>query len=47
MLKNKLEALLFSSGRKMNADELSRLTHAKPDEIQNALAELKKEYDAL
>ncbi len=45
MLKNKLEALLFSSGRKMNVEELSRLSHAKPDDIQNSLMELKKEYD--
>jgi len=45
MLKNKLEALLFSSGRKMGLEELFKLTHAKPDEIQNALTELKKEYD--
>lgn len=45
MLKNKLEALLFSSGRKMNIEELSRLIHVNPDEIQNSLAELKKEYD--
>ncbi len=45
MLKNKLEALLFSSGRKMNLEELSRLVHAGPEEIQNSLTELKKEYD--
>jgi segregation and condensation protein B len=45
MLKGKLEALLFSSGRKMDIEELSRLTHAKPEEIQNSLTELKKEYD--
>lgn len=45
MLKGKLEALLFSSGRKMDIEELSRLTYAKPEEIQNSLTELKKEYD--
>lgn len=45
MLKGKLEALLFSSGRKMDIEELSRLTHAKPEEIQNSLTEIKKEYD--
>jgi segregation and condensation protein B len=45
MLKNKLEALLFSSGRKMNIDELSRLSNANPADIQNSLSELKKEYD--
>jgi len=45
MLKNKLESLLFSSGRRMSLDELSKLSHAKPEEIQSTLAELKKEYD--
>jgi len=45
MLKNELEALLFSSGRKMDVEELSKLSRAKPDEVQSALAELKKEYD--
>ncbi|MBU0472250.1 MAG: SMC-Scp complex subunit ScpB [Nanoarchaeota archaeon] len=45
MLKNKLEALLFSSGRKMNIEELSRLVHARHEEIQDSLSELKKEYD--
>ena len=45
MLKNKLEALLFSSGRKMSIDELSKLSNSKPEEIQNILVELKKEYD--
>ena len=33
MLKNKLEALLFSSGRKMSIDELSKLSNSKPEEI--------------
>ena len=45
MLKKKLEALLFSSGRKMNVEELSKLAHAGHEEIQNALMELKKDYD--
>jgi|TARA_B100001964_G_scaffold212615_1_gene248791 segregation and condensation protein B len=45
MLKNKLEALLFSSGRKMNMEELSKLSNAKPVDIQSSLTELKKEYD--
>ena len=45
MLKNKLEALLFSSGRKMNVDELSRLSNAKLNEVKNALTELKKDYE--
>jgi segregation and condensation protein B len=45
MLKNKLEALLFSSGRKMDIEELSRLSNAKTDEIKKALVELKTGYD--
>jgi len=45
MLKNKLEALLFSSGRKMSIEELSRLSNTKTDDIKNALVELKTEYD--
>jgi len=45
MLKSKLEALLFSSGRKMSVEELSRLSNAKTDDIKNALVELKTEYD--
>ncbi len=45
MLKDKLEALLFSSGRKMNIEELSRLLNAKTDDIKNALVGLKTEYD--
>ena len=45
MLKNKLNALLFSSGRKMSIEELSKLTRAREDEMQSALEELKKEYD--
>lgn len=45
MLKGKLEALLFSSGRKMGIEELSRLSNVKTDDIKNALVELKTEYD--
>ena len=45
MLKSEIEALLFSSGRKMSIEELSKLSRKKPEEVQNALVELKKEYD--
>src|SRR3989338_3608124 len=45
MLKNKLEALLFSSGRKMGIEELSKLTNERRERIQKALEELKKEHD--
>jgi segregation and condensation protein B len=44
MLKKKLEALLFSSGRKMSIEELSRLSNARTGDIQTSLEELKKEY---
>src|SRR3989338_9400034 len=43
MLKNKLEALLFSSGRKMSIGELSKLARAREDEVQSSLEEMKKE----
>jgi len=46
MLKNKLEALLFSSGRKMSVEELSKLAHAKPDEITKAMFELKQDKNS-
>ena len=45
MLKKKLEALLFSSGRKMSIEELSRLSNAGTGDIQKSLEELKKEYE--
>jgi len=45
MLKKKLEALLFSSGRKMSIEELSRLTNSRTGDIQKSLEELKKEYE--
>ncbi|MBW2978404.1 SMC-Scp complex subunit ScpB [Candidatus Woesearchaeota archaeon] len=45
--KNKVEALLFSSGRKMSIEEISRLTGIRnPDVIKTSLNELKKEYEA-
>jgi segregation and condensation protein B len=46
MLKKKLEALLFSSGRKMSVEELSRLADARTGDIQQSLEELKKEYES-
>ena len=45
MLKNKLESLLFSSGRKMSIEELSKLSRSNPDDIKKALVELKSDYD--
>lgn len=36
---------MFSSGRRMALEELSRLCHASMEEVKNALEELKKEYE--
>ena len=44
-LKHKAEALLFSSGRRMSIEELSKLCKRKDVEVQIALEELKKDYD--
>jgi len=44
-LKYKLEALLFSSARSMAIDELSRLTKAPPDQVEEQLKQLKKDYE--
>ena len=42
-MKNKIEALLFSSGRKIKLEELSQLTGIKDlNAIRNALVQLKK-----
>ena len=45
-LKNTLESLLFSSGKKMRLEELSKLSKEKNVELINTtLEELKKELD--
>lgn len=45
--KNKIEALLFASGRKMDIEEISRLSGIRDQElIKKAIDELKKEYEA-
>lgn len=44
-LKKKIEALLFSSGRKMDIEEISRLCNLNPEEARKALSELKKTYE--
>ena len=41
---NKIESLLFSSGRKMREDELVQLTHLKLSQVKSALEELKQKY---
>lgn len=45
-LKNRLESILFSSGKPMHTDELSRITKEKDmTRIQSALLELKKDLE--
>lgn len=44
-LKQKVEALLFASGKPMKVDQLSSLTGADIGELNQALAQLKQEYD--
>ena len=44
-LKKKIEALLFSSGRRMGIDEISALCKSSHEEAKQALGELKKEYE--
>ncbi len=47
-MKNQIEALLFSAGRKLNLEELSRLLGKKPSEdIIKAVKELKEYYDEM
>jgi len=43
-LKQKLEALLFSSGRSMSVEELSRLCRSSEEEIEKLLKEIQYEY---
>ncbi len=45
-IKDKVEAVLFASGRKMHIDEISKLCRVKDtDLVKNALKELQNEYD--
>jgi len=45
MVKHKIEALLFSSGRKMSVEEISRLCKQKSDVVVEMLNELQKDYE--
>ena len=45
MHKDKVEAILFSSGRKMDIEEISKLCRANTEDVTNALKELQKEYE--
>jgi len=44
-LKQKIEALLFSSGKKMLIQEISALARAAPDQVKEALIQLKGDYE--
>ncbi len=44
-LKKKIEALLFSSGRKMDIEEISRLCKSNSEDVRNVLNALKKTYE--
>ncbi|MBW3022974.1 SMC-Scp complex subunit ScpB [Candidatus Woesearchaeota archaeon] len=44
-LKIKIEALLFSSGKKVTYEELARLCNSDMESVKKDLANLKKEYD--
>lgn len=44
--KNRIEAILFSSGKKMSVDEIARLCRATPDEVRQQLQQLKGDYDS-
>lgn len=44
-VKNKVEAILFSSGQKIRIDEICRLSRSKREEVIEALHELAREFD--
>lgn len=43
---NKVEALLFSSGRKMSEEELLKLTKLKPEQLNTAIEEIKRKHES-
>ena len=45
-IKNKVEAILFSTGKKVSADYIAKLCRAGKVEVLRALQELKSEYEA-
>ena len=44
-LRNKVESILFSAGKRIHIDELARLCHAKKEDVLKALGELKDWYN--
>jgi len=45
-LANQIEAVLFSVGKKISVEELAKLCRAVPNQVLEALHELKKDYEA-
>ncbi len=44
-VKSKVEAVMFSTGRRISLDEVSRLCRSRKEDVLLSLQELKKEYD--
>lgn len=44
-LKNKVEAILFTVGKKIDIEEIAKLCRTNLEDVKNALEQLKKEYD--
>ncbi len=44
--KKKVEAILFSTGKRMTAEEIAKLCHTSADNVEKQLKVLKDEYDA-
>src|SRR3989338_8680050 len=45
-VKNRIEAILFSSGRKMSVEDIARLTRFPSDSVVPLLQQLKGDYDS-
>lgn len=45
-IKNKVEAVLFATGKKVSVEYIAKLCKCTKEDAQSALQELKKEYDA-
>ncbi|MBI2142516.1 SMC-Scp complex subunit ScpB, partial [Candidatus Woesearchaeota archaeon] len=45
-IKNKAEAVLFSTGKKVNVDYIAKLCRANKEDVLKALRELKADYEA-
>ncbi|MBW2994823.1 SMC-Scp complex subunit ScpB, partial [Candidatus Woesearchaeota archaeon] len=45
-MKKEVEAVLFSTGKKTQIEDIARLLRAKPEDVKKALKELQKEYES-